>query len=386
MLEVLFLLLPLAASYGWYMGRRSMRQQHQKKQKSLNKNYFTGLNFILSNESDKAVDLLVNSIDEDSSDIDTHLSLGALFRTRGEVDRAIQIHQALLSRPNLSDDLLELAMLALGKDYMAAGFYDRAEGIFLTLLEKADETEEAESQLISLYQTTKDWEKAIGIIKHMPKERRKSRLSVLAHFHCQLCLETKDQISQIKLLKKALKYDPHCGRAVIELIKITSDNEDFESFKKFLYLLLDADIELIADALDITLMTYEKNNKIKEYKIFLQEALSKGAGSSVTIALVTLLIKQEKLTEAEQLLLDSLYSHPTMKGFKQLMHIHVEQAEEGSAKKSLTMLEKLVDQQIKYRPSYRCQECGFPSHTLYWHCPSCKCWGKIKRIRGLDGE
>ena len=386
MLEVLFLLLPIAASYGWYMGRRSMRHQQQKKQKTINKDYFTGLNFILSNESDKAVDLLVNSLDEDSSNIDTHLSLGALFRARGEVDRAIKIHQGLIERSNLSSDLLELAMLALAKDYMAAGFYDRAEEILVSLLEQAEETEEAETLLISLYQTTKEWRKAINVIKEMPKDRRKAQLCVLAHYHCQLSLESKEPVKQVKLLKQALKYDQHCGRAVLELIKITSADDDYTSFKKFLYLLLDADIELVADSLDIALDTFKQNNDLKAYKIFLQEALSKGAGASVTIALVTLLLEQEKLSEAEQLLLDSLYSHPTMKGFKQLMHLHVQQAEEGNAKQSLTMLEKLVEQQIRYRPSYRCQQCGFPSHTLYWHCPSCKCWGKIKRIRGLDGE
>ena len=386
MLEVLFLLLPIAACYGWYMGRRSMRQQQQQKQSTKNKDYFTGLNFILSNESDKAVDLLVNSLDEDSSNIDTHLSLGALFRTRGEVDRAIKIHQGLISRPSLNGEQLELAMLALGKDYMAAGFYDRAEEIFVSLLEQVEDVAEAESQLISLYQITKEWQKAIDVVKAMPKSRRSEQLSVLAHFHCQLSLEVDNKSAQVKLLKQALKYDRNCGRAISELITLTSKENDFESFKKFLYLLLDADIELVPDVIEQALSTFKINDDVKGYKIYLQEALSKGAGASVTIALVKLLLEQDKLSEAEQLLLDSLYSHPTMKGFKQLMHIHVQQAEAGSAKESLTMLEKLVEQQIRYRPSYRCQECGFPSHTLYWHCPSCKCWGKIKRIRGLDGE
>ena len=386
MLEVLFLLLPIAACYGWYMGRRSMRQQQQQKQSTKNKDYFTGLNFILSNESDKAVDLLVNSLDEDSTNIDTHLSLGALFRTRGEVDRAIKIHQGLISRPSLNGEQLELAMLALGKDYMTAGFYDRAEEIFVSLLEQVEDLEEAESQLISLYQNTKEWQKAIDVIIAMPKLRRSVQLSVLAHFHCQLSLEVESKSAQVKLLKQALKYDCNCGRAILELITLTSEDSDFDSFKKFLYLLLEADIELVPEVIEQALSTFKSNGDLKGYKIYLQEALSKGAGASVTIALVKLLLEQDKLPEAEQLLLDSLYSHPTMKGFKQLMHIHVQQAEAGSAKQSLTMLEKLVEQQIRYRPSYRCQECGFPSHTLYWHCPSCKCWGKIKRIRGLDGE
>ncbi|MCL1077728.1 lipopolysaccharide assembly protein LapB [Parashewanella spongiae] len=386
MVEVLFLLLPIAASYGWYMGRRSMRHQQNNKQRSRDRNYFTGLNFILSNESDKAVDLFINMLDVDDDTIDTHLSLGALFRTRGQVDRAIRIHQSLVSRPNLPSEQLEISMMELGKDYMAAGFYDRAEEMFVSLIELSDETDEAESQLILIYQTTREWQKAINIIKNMNRVSRKEFASSHAHYYCQLSDESSTTEQKVKFLKLALKQDEKCGRALVQLIEIYFKNNQNKECKQSLLQLILTDPDLISEVLEYAREVYLREQDFDGYKEFLQQSLDKGAGVSITVALVKLFLDINHVEDAQTILLAAMQRHPTMKGFHQLMQLHVEQAESGKAKDSLTMLEKLVQQQIKHRPSYRCQECGFPSHALYWHCPSCKNWGKVKRIRGLDGE
>ncbi|MGB0895462.1 MAG: lipopolysaccharide assembly protein LapB [Parashewanella sp.] len=386
MLEVLFLLLPIAAGYGWYMGRRSIRQQQSSKRKELKKDYFAGLNFLLSNESDKAVDLFINMLDVDDETIDTHLSLGALFRKRGEVDRAIRIHQNLIARPNLLSEQLEMAMMELGKDYISAGFYDRAEEILLSLLEKADETAEAEEQLRIIYQTTKEWQKAIDVIKSMSKENRIQLSATQAHYYCQLADESDDDIIKLKLIKLALKSDANCGRALLELANLCCRTQDHHSCKQALYQLIESDIELLADCIKVANIAFTETDDNMGYISFLQHALQQGAGVSITLELVKQYLDSDHSADAESILLDTLHRQPTMKGFQKLTQIHAEQAEAGSAKQSLTMLEKLVEQQIKFRPSYRCRNCGFPSHGLYWQCPSCKGWGTIKRIKGLDGE
>lgn len=131
----------------------------------MSRDYFTGLNFLLSNESDKAVDLFISMLDVDDDTIDTHLSLGSLFRKRGEVDRSIRIHQNLIARPSLTTEQRDIAMMELGKDYLAAGFYDRAEEIFINLVEQDDHSEEAEDQLIAIYQVTKEWQKHLALLK-----------------------------------------------------------------------------------------------------------------------------------------------------------------------------------------------------------------------------
>ena len=386
MLELLFLLLPIAAAYGWYMGRRSLRQKQNSAQKKLSRDYFTGLNFLLSNESDKAVDLFISMLDVDDETIDTHLSLGSLFRKRGEVDRSIRIHQNLIARPNLATEQRDMAMMELGKDYMAAGFYDRAEEIFLNLVSQDDHSEEAETQLISIYQITKEWQKAIDITKRLPRKRQQGLKPVIAHFYCQLAEEAGDEVGKLKGFQAALKQDSQCGRALLSLAKTYLDAGQLPQAKQMLNQLIDADAELFADALACARQLYQELNDIDGYRELLAHAIDNGAGASVVVALAQRMIEDGNIKGAEDMVMEALYRHPTMRGFQHLMQMHIKQAEQGQARDSLAMLEKLVEQQIRFRPSYRCRECGFPAHTLYWHCPSCKSWGSIKRVRGLDGE
>ncbi|GGY92054.1 MULTISPECIES: lipopolysaccharide assembly protein LapB [Shewanella] len=386
MLELLFLLLPIAAAYGWYMGRRNLRQKQNLKQKQLSRDYFTGLNFLLSNESDKAVDLFISMLDVDDETIDTHLSLGSLFRKRGEVDRAIRIHQNLIARPSLATEQRDLAMMELGRDYLAAGFYDRAEEIFLNLAGQEDHSEDAEKELIAIYQMTKEWQKAIDITRRLPRKSQQSLKPVIAHFYCQLAEENEDKNSQIKLLRQALKQDCACGRALLALSKIYLEFKQYDEVHQTLEQLCTADAELFADALPFAKRLLKATGDNHYYQQLLVSAIEKGAGASVIVALALHMLDAGDVKGAESLVLDALYRHPTMRGFQLLMQMHIRQAEKGQARDSLAMLEQLVEQQIRFRPSYRCRECGFPSHTLYWHCPSCKNWGSIKRIRGLDGE
>ncbi|WP_298773571.1 lipopolysaccharide assembly protein LapB [uncultured Shewanella sp.] len=386
MLEILFLLLPIAAGYGWYMGRRSVRQNQSSQRKKLSRDYFTGLNFLLSNESDKAVDLFITMLDVDDETIDTHLSLGSLFRKRGEVDRAIRVHQNLIARPHLALEQRDLAMMELGKDYLAAGFYDRAEEIFINLVNQEEHSDEAETELIAIYQITKEWQKAINIIKKLTRKRQQALKSICAHFYCELADEVDDQNSQKQYLDAALKQDAQSGRTLLMLAEYYQISSQFNLCKSTLEKLLLADPDLFADGLTIAKKVYIDTQDTDGYVELLRQAVSLGAGASITISLAQTMIEKGLVEDAETLVLEGLYRHPTMKSFQHLMNMHLKQAEEGQAKQSLSMLEKLVEQQIKYRPGYRCSECGFPSHRLYWHCPSCKNWGSIKRIRGLDGE
>lgn len=386
MLELLFLLLPIAAAYGWYMGRRAVRLKQAHQRKKISRDYFTGLNFLLSDQSDKAVDLFISLLDVDDDTIDTHMSLGALFRRRGEVDRAIRIHQNLIARPSLSDEQRDLAMMELGKDYQTAGFYDRAEEIFVNIVSQTDHSEDAEMALIDIYQVTKEWQKAIDVTKKLSRKRQQIFKPNIAHFYCQLAEESSALDNKLKLYHLALKQDPTCGRALLSLAKLYLANNEHKHCQQKLYDLVESEIDLVADAVIIAHDSYIQSNNQNGYQLFLENAINKGAGASVIIAFAKLIINDGQFKVAEDFVLDSLYRHPTMKGFKYLMQLHIKQAEEGQAKQSLTMLEKLVEQQIKYRPSYRCNECGFPSHSLYWQCPSCKKWGTILRIRGLDGE
>src|SRR6476469_73588 len=138
-MESFCLLLALAALAGaWYLGYQSKQKKHESEKLTLPRDYLVGLNFLLNEEPDKAVDIFIKMLEVDSNTVETHLAVGKLFRRRGEVDRAIRIHQNLIARPQLEKAYREQSLFELGQDYLSAGVLDRAERIFLQLVESKE--------------------------------------------------------------------------------------------------------------------------------------------------------------------------------------------------------------------------------------------------------
>ncbi|MBF8999960.1 lipopolysaccharide assembly protein LapB [Vibrio nitrifigilis] len=389
MLEILFLLLPIAAAYGWYMGNRSAQQDKQKQSHQISRQYVTGLNLLLSDQSDKAVDHFIELLQVDNDTIDTHLALGNLFRSRGEVDRAIRIHQNLISRTGLTIDQKNLALQQLAKDYMVSGFLDRAERIFEQLVDEPEHRESALQQLTAIYQQTREWNKAIECAQALVKMGKIKMKSNIAHFLCELAMQEKSDgrhDKAVQLFKRALQMDSKCVRATISLGKLYLENEDYKRTAEYMRQVLEQDIDFVGEVLPIVAECYHHLGQEHELVVFLRECIADNAGVSAELMLAHLVAKHEGTASAQDLLTRQLVKNPTMKGFYRLIDYHIAEAEEGRAKESLMTLQKLVGEQMKTKPHYRCSHCGFSTHSLYWHCPSCKSWGSIKPIRGLDGE
>ncbi|WP_434359794.1 lipopolysaccharide assembly protein LapB [Parasalinivibrio latis] len=389
MLELLFLLLPIAAGYGWYMGNRNARHQREEKSHQISRQYVTGLNLILSDQSDKAVDLFIELLQVDNETIDTHLALGNLFRSRGEVDRAIRIHQNLIARPNLTTDQRNLALQQLAKDYMVAGFFDRAEKIFSQLLDEPDYRESALRQLLAIYQQTREWDRAIEMATHLVKLGKSKLKRDIGHFWCELAMLSiaAGENSQARQqLKKAMSSDKGCVRASLMLAKMDMQQEDYKSAVKNLEYMVEQDIDFTSEALPLLVTCYSHLKKDNQLTRFLNYCIDKGAGATAELMLADNIKKSQGNAMAQSYLTRQLTRNPTMKGFHHLMEYHVDEAENERARDSLTTLKGLVGEHIKIKPRYRCRQCGFSTHSLYWHCPSCKSWGTIKPIRGLDGE
>lgn len=389
MLELLFLLLPIAAGYGWYMGNRNASHRRQDQSHHISRQYVAGLNLLLSDQPDKAVDLFIELLKVDNETIDTHLALGNLFRSRGEVDRAIRIHQNLIARPHLSLDQRNLALQQLAKDYMVAGFFDRAEKILHQLVDEPDYKQSALQQLLSIYQQTREWERSIDIATRLVKTGKTKLKRDISHFLCELATQAKDDGAEIKvrpLLKKALTTDKTCVRASLMLASLDMEAGDHKSAIKILEQILEQDADFISEALPLLNQCYKHLNKEMALVRFLKCCLEKKTGASAELMMSDIINSHENSGMALNFLTRQLTKNPTMKGFHKLMEFHVEQAEEGRAKTSLNTLKFLVEEQLKVKPHYRCRKCGFSTHSLYWHCPSCRGWGSIKPIRGLDGE
>ncbi|MFT6987278.1 MAG: lipopolysaccharide biosynthesis regulator YciM [Psychromonas sp.] len=390
MQEIFFLLLPVAAFYGWYMGARSVYQKNQKKGNKLSRDYVKGLNFLLSEQPDKAVDHFIALLEVDNETIETHLALGNLFRQRGEVERAIRIHQNLIARPALTREQRDLALLQLGKDFYQSGLFDRSEETFIQLKQSPEYRQVALENLLPIYQQLKEWEEAVAVAELLNKlSKGKTNRRTLSHLYCSLADQLKkpsDDKQKIKLYQKALAVFPNCIRASIALSDYYELQNKPEKALQMLQSIPELDIDFSEVILDKLLALHQKLGSEQTLITYLYRVVSLGGGASAVILLSKLIAKYKSIDKAQTFMLQELRRNPTMKGFNHLMTYHLQLAQSKNEKESLTFLHKLVGEQIKLRPQYRCQKCGYSSKKLFWLCPSCKSWGRIKPIRGLDGE
>lgn len=389
MLELLFLLLPVAAGYGWIMGRNSVRQAQRKQSSILSRHYYKGLNFLLSDQPDKAVDTLIKMINLNTDTVETHIAMGNFFRHRGEIDRAIRVHQNLVSRDEIQPGQRENALKELGKDYTQAGFLERAENAFLQLLNSEKHYLVAQQQLFSIYQTTKEWGRAIELAERMvdchgDNDDVSERL---AHFYCeqaQLELKVGEQGKALELLQKAVNADEHAVRPWLMLGEIALEQDRYKDASSYLLQVAERDISWFSEAVPLLESIAEKTGEWDEFAENLEAHWQQCATSY--LAMVDVLLAQGEQNKAAEYLLEQLRNRPTMRGFKTLMGLYIDQIEDKASTESLELLEELVEKQMMQRPKYRCQSCGFSGRKLYWLCPSCKKWGVVKPIKGLDGE
>jgi len=389
MLELLFLLLPVAAAYGWYMGRRSAQQTKQDEANRLSRDYVAGVNFLLSNQQDKAVDLFLEMLKEDTGTVEAHLTLGNLFRSRGEVDRAIRIHQTLMESASLTYEQRLLAVQQLGRDYMAAGLYDRAEEMFNQLVDETDFRISALQQLLQIYQATSEWQKAIDVAERLVKLGKDKQRVEIAHFYCELALQqmgNEDMDKAMALLRKGAAADRSSARVSIMMGRVYMAKGDYQKAVESLLRVIDQDKELVSETLEMLQTCYQQLGMVEEWVAFLRRCVEENTGAVAELMLAEEIERRDGPDVAQVYITRQLQRHPTMRVFHRLMDYHLNEAEEGRAKESLLALRDMVGEQMRTKPRYRCQKCGFTAFTLYWHCPSCRAWSTIKPIRGLDGQ
>jgi lipopolysaccharide assembly protein B len=388
LLFIFIILLPIAWYFGFRHGRKKEVKRSTGKSSGLSKTYFTGLNYLLNEESDKAIDTFVSMLEVDSETVETHLALGSLFRKRGEGDRAIRIHQNLIARPSLSQEDRKKALLELGYDYMSAGLLDRAENIFKELSTDSIHKDNSLSQLLIIYQQTKDWKKAIDTASKINSAKLTNHKVEIAHFYCELAedaLKAELYKDALSFIKKAFLADPSCARAILISAEIHINNARFKQATKCYKDLVKYNVAFLPEAIEKVIKCYQELNDKDGLVKFLDEALKNGAGISSILAYAKILQSEQGDKAAAEFIAAKMSNHPSIKGLLELIQLHIEHASE-SAKPSLLMLYQVVDQLLKNKPIYHCDHCGFDSKMLFWQCPSCRSWGEVKPIKGIEGE
>ncbi len=381
------LLLPIAAASGWYVAYR----EYQRKEKNLSgvsSDYIKGLNYLLNEQPDKAIEIFIRMVEVDADTVETHLALGHLFRRRGEVDRAIRIHQNLIARPRLDSDIRTLALLELGEDYMKAGLFDRAENLFQELIDLNEHTARALTHLRDIYQQEQDWENAIKTCRRLEAVTSKPMNYVVAQYYCEmsekLFCENSLKESQ-KLAQKALSIDKKCVRASVLQARIDSGNNNFTAAISSYKHVVDQDIDYFPEVIEPMLECYRKTGNERDMMTFLQSILERYNGISPMLALAGLKREHGTDREAMEFVIEQLRKRPSVKGLNWLIELSLQHSQ-GEAKKNLMILYDLTHKLLEGKPVYECKTCGFAGKSIHWQCPGCKKWNSVKPIHGVEGE
>ena len=354
----------------------------------LSNTYFRGLNYLLNEQQDKAIEIFLQIAEVDKDTVETQFALGHLFRRRGEVDRAIRLHQNLVARIGLSEEQKTRAVLALGEDYMRAGLLDRAETLFTDLVKMGVHAPQALRQLIAIYQFERDWYKAIDHALEYEKTSGESMGKVIAHFYCELAekarLENRGDLAREEI-GRAYAADSNSVRAgVIEGRLELAEGNDAAAIRAF-ERVARHDIEFLPEILGPLLACYERRGETARARGFLQEMIEHYPGVSPVLALAQLIQRDEGIGAAQAFLARQLQQRPSIRGEAALIDLSIDNPGDDPAE-SLRTLKQITDQLVVRTNSYRCQRCGFGARAHHWQCPSCKHWGTIKPLHSAAGE
>lgn len=382
-------LLPVAAFSGWYLGRRDGLARGKRGANSrLLPDYSRGLNYLLEDRPDKAVEVFIELVEVESDTVETHLALGNLFRRRGEVDRAIRIHQNLVARTTLEFDQRTTALLELGLDYMRSGLLDRAESLFKELLDTGAHQRQAVDNLVNIYQQEQDWDKALEYTGRFEKLANRSQDGRRAHFLCEqaaVLISEGDVETASDRLRKAERTDPKCVRASLMQADLAMTAGAYDAAIRHLRKIETQDIAFIAETLEPLIESYQALGREQELIAHLERLCELHVGITPVLALSEVMQNHGWTIPAKTRLLEELERHPTIHGIARLVDYSLLDASPDITK-HLTLIKAFMTQMIKEKPSYSCGECGFHGRTLHWQCPGCKTWNSVKPVHGEVGE
>lgn len=385
---VLFLLLPLAFLSGWLVARRVRGRGATAHAQTLSSDYFRGLNYLLNEEQDKALEVFLRLAEYDHDTVETHLALGNLFRRRGEVDRAIRIHQHLVSRPNLDDDMKTIALLELGEDYMRAGLLDRAETLFSDLVSMNAHAPSALKHLIAIYQHERDWHEAIEQARRLESMTGESQAHSIAHFYCELAEQSRQHgaLQEARgYLDKAFGYKPECMRAhIISGQMLAAEGRHAEAVDTYEHAIAN-DTSYVPEILPLLLTSWREAGQMDRAEPFLQKVLERYNGISAVLALARIRAENEGERAAIDFLTRQMQRRPSVRGMMALIDATMAHTS-GEVHQDFLILRDLAHKLLDGQAMYRCRHCGFGAKGHHWQCPSCKQWGTVRPIHGVANE
>lgn len=384
-LPLLWLLLPVAALSGWLAARRSQGAT-RRQPAPVPPEYFRGLNYLLNEQPDKAIEEFVRMTEVDRETVETHLALGSLFRRRGEVDRAIRIHQNLIARTSLTREQRQLAMLELGMDYMRSGLLDRAEGLFRELVDSGTHVRQGLEQLLDIYQQERDWDNAIATARRLQAAGAPGLDPVMAHFHCELAeaaVQAGDMAVARAELRRALDRDPASVRASIIEAGIGEREHNPHAAIVAYRRVEQQDPDYLPEVIVPLQRCHRALGAEADFRDFLAGLVTRHGSVRAQLLHADLLALQRGDTAAVDFLSGQLRGTPSVPGISRLLELVLRGAA-GAVPASLAAVRDAVVRLEQDQPVYRCSHCGFAARLLHWQCPGCKHWNTVKPMRAME--
>lgn len=382
MIEILFLLLPLAFYSGWQSAWRGQKE-HSEKRKQVSVHFVRGINYLLGEQPDKALDVFLNYPEIDEYTADTFLLLGNLFRNRGEINRALRVHQNLVARPDLSKAQRISAMLALGEDFFAAGMLDRAESVFTELLKDDPRRVDACEPLRNIYEQLHEWDKAIEISQCAQQRSKADHGRLIAHYYCELAaqeLQRNNLFKAEEAIRQAAKAYPDSARVLVLKGDLAYTRGQRAEALKTYQAAISKDTRLMGMLFKKLVNNFQQPEEREALYEFTQQVFAQ----SQDTRLFTYLLQLARNVNRLQTMHDQVNEHlqkgkvsPSTLSYAAEVLASVWDEEKVCGIAALqTGLQRLASSQ----PEFQCGQCGYKMHDYLWRCPACHRWDSVSNV------
>lgn len=377
------LAIPLFFALGWLAARVDIKHL-VRESRALPQSYFAGLNFLLNEQPDKAIEAFVEVVKIDPQTVELHFALGNLFRRRGEFDRAIRLHQNLLERADLPQAVRLQALAAVGGDYLKAGLLDRAEEAFLKL-QDGPHAAAAQQALLEIYQQEKEWGKAIAIAQAVPGIASQQDV---AHYHCELAAAAIVG-GQTDAARGHIDAALACHRQSVRASVLAGDlaarggdwDAAIEAWKR-VEQQAPSYLPLVAPKLQDA---FARLGRADDGLRLLRGWFENYPSFDLLDAVYQRVLDSDGAEAAYRLVRDELRRNPSLLGLDKLLEAQL-LVSPPERRADLELIKNLVHAQTRRLARYRCDECGFKARQFFWRCPACGTWESFppRRVEEFD--
>lgn len=397
MVELLALLLPLAFYSGWKTARNQDKKQQETNRK-LSDNFVKGINYLLNEQPDKALEVFLSHPEIDEYTAETYRLLGNMFRNRGEINRALSLHQNLIARPNMDHKQRVDSMLAYGEDFFAAGMLDRAESVFQELLKSEQDSPQARNTLRSIYEQLQDWDKAIEVTQFNLKAnnnplqlggQKKSKQTenqsrLIAHYYCELAQQELENGNIHKVeqhIQSALKVNKHSTRIRVLQGDLSFRKGGYTQALKSYQNVIEDDPRLIGMLGDRIITAAESNGSIDDIQRFLLK-LSQKQNDKHILEFITQITITHGADENFILQIEDLITQhkPSLRSILGIIKLWKQKKPQMINAEKYEKLILSLETLLKEQPDFQCHHCGYRMHNYLWRCPACHHWDTVAHL------